>query len=126
MPIRYVIDKEQRIVISTASGVLTFAETKAHQDQLKNDPDFIPEFNQLIDMTAVTDIAMSTEEAKTIASRTFFSASSRRAWVAAQPAIFGMGRLMQVHHEMEEGGSQVCVFYARDPALKWLGVETLP
>lgn len=52
MPCRYVIDIEQRLVISTGWDRVTFAEIKAHQDQLVSDPDFNPEFNQFVDATA--------------------------------------------------------------------------
>ena len=46
MPCRYVIDIEQRLVISTGWDRVTFAEAKAHQDQLVRDPVFNPEFNE--------------------------------------------------------------------------------
>jgi hypothetical protein len=53
MPIRYVIDKERRLVLTTAEDILTFAEVKLHQDRLRSDPDLDPTFNQLIDGTTV-------------------------------------------------------------------------
>ena len=56
MPCRYVIDKERRVVLSTAWDLVTFAELKTHQNQLKNDPDFSPEFNQLLDMRDVATL----------------------------------------------------------------------
>ena len=100
MPCRYVIDKERRLVITTGLNRVTFAEAKAHQDQLVSDPDFNPEFNQLIDATAVTALDMSVDEAKMIARRAFFSPTSRRAFVATSPSIFGMARLMAAHDEI--------------------------
>src|SRR5208282_5677900 len=62
MPARYVIDKQRRLVISTAWGHLTFAESRAHQDQLARDPDFSPTFDQLLDATAITTIELSAQE----------------------------------------------------------------
>ena len=106
MPVRYVIDKEQQLVITTGSDRLTFAEIKAHQDQLLNDPDF--------------------NEAKTIARRRLFSPTSRRAFVTATPTIFGMGRMMQAYNELSNVASQVRVFYDHPSALKWLGLERRP
>jgi hypothetical protein len=38
MPIAYVISKERRLVITTASDRVTFAEFQAYQDRLLNDP----------------------------------------------------------------------------------------
>ncbi|SRR6266700_3927832 len=123
---RYVIDKERRLVISTGSEQLTFSQVKTHQDQLLNDPDFDPEFNQLIDMTAVTSLDISVDEAKMIARRKLFSSTSRRAFVATSPTIFGMGRMMEAYHEMSNVASQVRVFYDLPSALKWLGLESRP
>ena len=66
MPCRYIIDQEKRLVISTAWDRLTFAEAKAHQDQLAIDPGFNPAFNQLIDATAVSTLEMTNDEAKSL------------------------------------------------------------
>jgi hypothetical protein len=124
MPFRYVLDKERRLVITTASDRVTFAEAKAHQDQLKNNPDFQPEFDQLIDATAVTGFDISTEEAKSLCRTSpLFSSSSRRAWVAPNPLLFGMGRLIETYREIEGGGEQFRVFYNRSEALTWLGMD---
>jgi len=93
---------------------------------LLNDPDFDPEFNQLIDLTAVTSLDISADEARAIAGRKLFSFTSRRALVATSPAIFGMGRMMEVYNEMSEVASQVRIFYDLPSALKWLGLDGLP
>ena len=126
MPARYLIYKEQELVITTGSARLTFAEAVAHQDQLLSDPDFNPEFNQLIDLTALTSLDFSVAEAKMIAFRNPFSYTSRRAFVATNPSIFGMGRLMEVYHEMSEVVSRVRIFYDLHSALEWLGLDRLP
>ncbi len=126
MATRHAIDKERRLVISTGSEQLTFSQVKTHQDQLLNDPDFDPEFNQLIDLTAVTSLDISVDEAKIIARRKLFSFTSRRAFVAASPSIFGMGRVMEVYNEMSNVASQVRIFYDLPSALKWLGLDRLP
>jgi hypothetical protein len=126
MPCHYVIDRERRLVITTASDRVTFAEVKTHQDQLRSDPDFNPEFNQLIDATAITVLDVSVDEAKELARRTMFSATSRRAWVATSPVIYGMMRLAGTYHEMSKEPSNVSVFYDLPSALKWLGLEDMP
>jgi len=120
LPVRYVIDKEHRLVISIGEGSVTYREVRDHQDQLLRDPDFDATFNQLADATIATRFDMSAEEARQIALRVIFSPTSRRAFVAAQPAIYGLGRLMEVHHERH---GQAQVFYDRDSALKWLGIN---
>jgi hypothetical protein len=126
MTVRYAIYKELRLVISTASDRVTFADIKSHQDQLLNDPDFDPQFNQFIDMTAVTVIDISTQEAIVVAQRKIFSRTSRRAFVASSPEVFGVGRLMEAYNEMSDAKSEACVFSGVPSALKWLGLESLP
>ena len=126
VPCRYVIDKERRLIISTGWDRLTFAEAKAHDDQLLSDPDFNPEFNQVIDARAITAMEMSIDEAKMLASRAIVSPTSRRAFVATNPAIFGMGRLLATHDEIMREQEEAGVFRDLYAALKWLGVEALP
>ena len=82
MTVRYAIYKELRLVVSTASDRVTFADIRSHQDQLLNDPDFDPQFNQFIDTTAVTVLDLSTQEAIAVAQRKMFSCTSQRAFVA--------------------------------------------
>ena len=124
MPCRYIIDQENRLVISTAWDRLTFAEAKAHQDQLAIDPGFNPAFNQLIDATAVSTLEMTNDEAKSLVRRVIFSQESRRAFVAITPTIFGVGRLMGAHDEIARAPDRANVFSTRDAALEWLGAES--
>jgi|SRR5215471_12646464 len=57
--------KQRRLVSSTASGTLGYSDIAAHQDRLKDDPDFNPGFDQLFDGTRVTRIALTVEEIQT-------------------------------------------------------------
>ena len=123
MPWTYVIDRHRRLIVSTGSGRLTFDEASTHNEHMESDPDFDPDFKQLIDLTRVTAFEVSTVEAKKLASRASFSAKSRRALVASSPEVFGMGRLMEIYHEMAGGRAETGIFYDRDEALKWLGIE---
>jgi hypothetical protein len=125
MPLRYVIDKERRLVHTTGWDRLTFAQSRSYQDQLLNDPDFDSEFNQLVDLSALTGPGMSIEETKLLATRSGFAPTSRRAFVAPDPAVFGMSRLFEAYNEMSKARSQIRVFSDLPAALKWLGVETL-
>ncbi len=124
MPCRYVIDKERRVVFTTAWGRVTFAEAKDHDDRLRKDPDFSPDFNQLIDTTALTELIMNIEEARRLASHgVFLSRSSRRVFLVTQPSIFVMGQLLEVYSQMAGRQDQIQVLYDRDAALDWLGIE---
>lgn len=126
MPYTYVIHKERRLVVSTASGRVTFAEITAHLDQVVREPDFHPTFNHFIDWTAATSLDISADEAQAIAKRRDFAPPSRRAFLATAPSIYGMLRLTLTHHEMSGARELTCVFYDRKKALAWLGLEGLP
>jgi len=116
------------MVTSTGWGHLTFAEMKAHQDQLRSDVAFVPKFDQLIDTTGVTQLDISPEEFKMLARRSlFFSPSSRRAWIATYPLILGMGPLIEAYREVIGAEKdQLHVFYNHNEALEWLGMHSRP
>lgn len=122
MSARYSINKSQRLVVSVGEGEVRFDEMRDHQNRLLADPDFDPTFDQLIDGTRVTRIDASIDELRILDSRKVFSPESRRAFVATQPHIFGLGRMVEVY---QEGLSHVEVFYSMDEALNWLG-KSLP
>ena len=126
MPCSYTIYKERRLVVTRVWDRVAFPEIRAHQEQFKNDPDFDPGFNLLIDATGATALDVSGDEARTIASQGLFASTSRRAFVASNPAIFGMGRLMGVYHAMSTKREQLRLFHDRASALKWLGLEDDP
>jgi len=120
VPVRYAIDKNQRLILTIGEGSVTASEITNHQDRLLSDPDFDATFNQLIDVTTATKFDMSVDEAKQIALRAIVSTKSKRAFVAIKPDIYGLGRLMQIYHERL---AEAHVFRDRNSALKWLGVN---
>jgi hypothetical protein len=126
MPFSYVVYSEHRLVISTGSDRVTWEEIQARQDQTKTDPDFNPEFNQIVDLRAVTAFAMTSDQARVLARRMIFSLTSKRAFVAANPAVFGVGRMWEIFTEMSDNPSEIRVFYDLPSALKWLNLESLP
>src|SRR5215475_13165940 len=123
MPFSYIVHKECRLVVSTGADRVTFNEIKARQDQTKTDPDFNPEFNQIVDLRAVTSFDMISDQARALARRKIFSSGSRRAFVAASPAIFGVARMWEIFTELSDNPSEVRVFYDLLSALKWLNLE---
>jgi len=117
--VRYSIDKQRRLILTTADGRVTFDDIIGHQTRLLADFDFDASFDQLIDMTAVTKFEISADQARTLARRCIFSPESRRAFVATEPHIFGLGRMMEIYREGQRY-ADVHVFYTMDEALKWL------
>ena len=123
MPFDYVVYREHCLVISTGSGVVTWEEIKARQDQTQTDPDFNPEYDQIVDLRSVTDFQMSTEQTRLLAHRPIFSSKSKRAFIATTPNIFGVGRMWETFTESSVNPSQIRVFYEAASALRWLGVD---
>jgi hypothetical protein len=64
MPFFYKIDKERKLVMSTAAGEFTKADVLLLQDQLRGDPDFDPNFALLSDLTHVTSMGITEPEMK--------------------------------------------------------------
>ena len=119
MPAFYKIDKERKLVMSTGSGVLTLADALAHQEQLLKDPDFSPDFSQLLDFTHITGIELSTEDIQRLARTTIFSANSRRAFLVDSDLKFGLARMFAVFREIL-GEKGIQVFRNLDDALDWV------
>lgn len=125
MPWRYIIDAERKLVISTGWGRMTFEELQAHQNQLASDPHFNPEFRQLVDATAVTDLNISIGEAKTLAGRKLFAPTSRRAFLGSGLSILAAKRLMQAYSCIAKGREEISIFHERNAALCWLGLVSI-
>jgi len=126
MPCSYAIYKKPRLIITKIRDRVAFPELRAHQEEFRNDPEFSPDYNLLIDATGAVALDISSDEARTIASQGLFAPTSRRAFLASSPAIFGMGRLLGVYSAMAIKQEQVQVFYDRAAALEWLGVKEDP
>jgi hypothetical protein len=120
MPLDYVIDKQRRLVTSTASGIVTYPELIAHQNRLKNDPDFDPSFDQLVDGTAVTKLELTTDNVRAIARQRLFGAGSRQAFATSSEFAFGMARMFELYRESAGIERPVKVFNGLEPAQEWL------
>ena len=126
MPFDYVVYKEHRLVISTASGVVSWDEIKARQDQTKTDPDFDPAFDQIVDLRSATRVELTGDQIRFLAGRRIFSSRSRRAFVAPNPGIFGVGRMWETYDEFSNNPTEVRVFRDLHSASRWLGLENIP
>jgi hypothetical protein len=119
MPATYTIDKQRELVLSSVSGVLTFAGITERTDRLRSDPDFVPEYRELFDFTGVTRIELSCTQIQDLAKWSPFAPSSRRAFLVAGDLAFGLGRVSTTYHDLN-GEKNVIVFRDKDAALRWL------
>jgi hypothetical protein len=119
MPVSYVIDKENRLVISTATGVVTSDEIYTFRGQILQDPDFDPSFSQLGDFSSLETLDLDADEIKVLAERSVFSLTSRRAFVGTSLVVYGLVRMFEIVRGLR-GDQQIRVFRTRDEALDWL------
>jgi len=124
MPAFFEIEKDHRLVITSASGVVTMAEALAHNQNLRKHPDFDPSFSQLIDLSDVTKIELNREDILTLAQDPILSDNSRRAILATGDLTFGLVRMFEMFRE-SKGKETIRVFRNRDEARAWvLGKNT--
>jgi hypothetical protein len=119
MPAFYKIDKEHRVVLSTASGVFDLAAALAHQDQLLADPDFDPSYSQLLDYSHVTEVRIDTNDVRKLAERSVFWPCSRRAMYVTRDIEYGFARMFEMLRE-NAGEKGIRVFRNLDDALTWI------
>ena len=97
MPITTVIDSARKVVFTTCTGTLTLAGVAETCIQLARDPAFDPAYSHLNDLTGISDLHLSAAELKDFVAQKLdpFSATSRRAFVASEPLVFGMARMYE-------------------------------
>ena len=118
MPASYTIDSDRKIVLSRIWGIATEDEIQEHGQRLRVDPEFRPDFRQLIDMSDVTEIRVGSEMVRDAARNQFFSPGVRRALVATSDVAFGMARMYAI--ASENAGQTIKVFRDMKAAEAWL------
>jgi hypothetical protein len=118
----YKIDKERRLVLSFGVGVLTKADLLGHMERLSKDPDFDPDFSQVLDFRQITALEIGPEDVRQLAQRNIFSPRSRRAFVVKDDLQFGLARMFEIHRELK-GETGIRVFRTFDEAMDWIMVR---
>ena len=117
----YQIDSSHRLVRSRAWGVLTAQEVTDHTLGLRDDPEFDPTFDELLDGTAITEIQASREDVKSIAAVNPWGLGARRAAAMSLDVAFGMARQYEAY--AVESGNDFRVFRSLEEARAWLGLD---
>lgn len=119
MPAFYKIDKDRRLVMSSAMGPFSKEDALGHQNRLRDDPDFDPAYSQLMDFTHVTQILLTAADIQQLALSNIFSKESRRAFLVANDLAFGLARMFEILRE--SGGERgIRVFRNLEEALDWV------
>jgi hypothetical protein len=115
----YTIDKKHRLVLSSGDGALTKDDLLGHIERLSKDPDFNPEFCQVVDFTQITALEVVPGDVRQLAQRNIFSPRSRRAFVVKDDLQFGLARMFEIHRELR-GETGIRVFRTFDEAMDWI------
>jgi hypothetical protein len=120
MPATYVIDPNRKLVTSRLWGAVTEDEVHDHNQRLRTDPAFVADYRQLVDMTGLTEILVSTKMINQTAIDQFFAPGTSRAFVVSSDATFGMARMFAL--QSEGAGQTIEVFREMRKAEEWLGI----
>jgi hypothetical protein len=119
MPVRYWIDKERRLVISTAYGAVTGKDLLDHQESLLVDPNFACTYSHLADSTRMTKLAFTASDVLACAARNIFDPASRRAIVVADDEAFGLARMFEILRD-SKGESGIRVVRTVEDGFAWI------
>ncbi len=121
MPFDYRIDQDNQVVLGRIWGVWTTQDVIGFRERARSDPDFPVGMRQLIDLSEVTDVELTVSDVLEFGKDAPFVSGARRAYVAPEPATFGMLRAYQA--TADEADSYSRVFRSMDEARAWLGLD---
>ena len=105
--------------MTSGTGVLTKEDILDHMDRITKDPDFDPDFSQLVDFSQVTGVKFGPADVREFAERNIYSPKARRAILVKDNLQFGLARMFEIHRELN-GETGIRVFRAYDEALDWV------
>ena len=117
----YRIDKERRLVTTSAWGVVTREDVLNHQAEITADPDFSATYSQLLDFTRMTKLEFTAADVQAFAVKRIFAPTSRRAIVVPDLELFGLARMFEILRDAK-GDEGIRVFINMEEAKEWLGV----
>jgi hypothetical protein len=125
MPISYQIDEARRLVLTTASGVLTDDDILQLKARLVEGPRWKPGMKELSDVRSIERLEVSTDGVQQMMLRDERDATTlgsyRLAIVVAHQVVYSMARMYQML--TEHAVPNVRVFRDMEEAKGWLGVE---
>ena len=91
MPVVLKIDPHRKVVYSAFYGEITDAEVLGHGKAIGSDPDFNPEFSEIVDFSSVTNAAISESTLAALAANpSLFKSSVVHIVVAPSEPLFQM------------------------------------
>ncbi len=92
MPVVLKIDPHRRVVHSAFYGKINDAELLGHRTRIASDPDFNPQFADIVDFSDVTDPAITESAIAALAANpSLFSSSAMHIVIAPAAVMFRLG-----------------------------------
>ena len=118
MPVSYHIDTALRVVFTRATGRISDDMLLAYQERLRNDPAFNSAFDQIYDLSEVTDNAVSEAAIGRLVEINPFLPSVRRAFVTdTEPTRSHVATFLSL---ADVDAEQVRIFAEPAAARRWL------
>ena len=122
MPVILKINPQKRVVHSTFFGLVTDAELLGHTDTISSHPHFRPDYDEIVDLTMVTDMKVTPNGLQQLASRkSIFLVSSRHAVVA--PKDFSFQKAEEFRQIAESSRPNLKVVRTAAEAYEFLGLK---
>ena len=119
--IGYQIDRPRRVVLTTASGILSAGAIRDYQDRLRADPDFDPTFALIADFRAANLAEVTPSDIRRLAEEAPFGPESPRALVVSDDTNYGLARMFGAYSELAARKGPVEAF--RDLESAWVWIE---
>jgi len=118
------VDVARGLIVTCASGVLTFEDVVSARAQAQANPNFDARYNDLFDLREVTEIRITGAEMARIAATSVLAPGVCRAFVVTTQVQYGMARMFSGLAEPHDQN----VFVFRDLAVAeaWLSSRKRP
>ena len=132
MPANHKIDNSNKLIITTWEGEAhdnEFIEAiKKYQKEIQNHPDYI-NYNEIVNLSEVTKINISTEGIKTIgsiaSSTDKYEINAKLAIIVNSTLAFGLARMYEVYRGFSKKSlKKIRIFKNEIKALEWIKNNT--
>lgn len=117
MPSRYTIDEARGIIRSTVGTTISNEDVLDHSRRLAEDPAFNPDYDHLVDASAVRRVLVNATGVRIAADCSPFSARSHRAFVCTRPVVVGLVRMFEL---LQRRSKRIRIFGSVEEAEAWL------
>lgn len=122
MPVILKINPQKRVVHSTFFGVVTDEEMLAHSHTIATHPDFRSEYDEIVDLSLITDLRVSTAAMQELAGRkSVFQSSAKHVIIA--PTDFSFHRANELKRIAEASRPNLKVVRTAADAYAFVGVK---